>query len=311
LSQAETDRVAVLDIGSNSVRLLVAGRSGDQFFPIHTGRVVARLLEGMKDGELSARALERTRAAIQTLSGEARAFGVREISGFGTCAMRDGFKNSLALIERAAEMGVSVRVMSGEEEAALAYLGAAPGGNAGVIDIGGGSTEFMTGRDGKVLAAASAQMGAVRLKEISGGETDPEKLLAKARAALEPSAREALRFPPEDGWVAVGGTFTALAAMELGLARYESEKVQDFRLTAEAAHRWLIRLTAMRQEERLQIPGLIPERADIIPFGAAIAAACFDLIKKPFVSISDRDNLLGYLRRGADFAVPFRPSHIP
>jgi exopolyphosphatase/guanosine-5'-triphosphate,3'-diphosphate pyrophosphatase len=138
----------------------------------------------------------------------------------------------------------------------------------------------------------------VRLKESSGGETDRDKLFAMARAALEPSAREALKFPPQDGWVAVGGTFTALAAMELGLKRYEGEKVQGFRLTAEAVQRWLTRLTAMNQAERLKIPGLIPERADIIPFGAAIAAACFDLIGQPSVSISDRDNLLGSLRRG-------------
>ena len=299
MSQAETDRVAVLDIGSNSVRLLVAGRSGGQFFPIHTGRIVTRLLEGLKDGELAERSVERTLAAISALADEARALGAREISGFGTSAMRDGFKNSRLLVERAAQMGVTVRVMSGEEEARLAYLGAAPGGSAGVIDIGGGSTEFMTGRDGRVLAASSAQMGAVRLKELSGGDTDPEALLAAARAALAPSARVALRFPPEDGWVAVGGTFTALAAMALGLARYEGEKVQGFRLTRDAAHEWLKRLTAMSQEERLKIPGLVPERADIIPFGAAIASACLDLIGAPFVTISDRDNLLGYLRRGA------------
>ena len=297
MSQAETDRVAVLDIGSNSVRLLVAGRSGGQFFGVHTGRIVTRLLEGLKDGALDPRSMERTLHAIKTLSDEARALGVEEISGFGTSAMRDGHKNSRLLIDRAAEMGVTVRVLPGEEEAALAYLGAAPGGSAGVIDIGGGSTEFMTGRDGKVLAASSAQMGAVRLKEMSG-ETDRDKLLTTARAALEPSARAALKFPPEDGWVAVGGTFTALAAMELRLTRYEADKVQDFKLTAEATHRWFTRLTGMSQAERLEIPGLIPERADIIPYGAAIAAACFDLIEVPTVTISDRDNLLGYLRRG-------------
>ena len=297
MSQAETDRVAVLDIGSNSVRLLVAGRSGGQFFGVHTSRIVTRLLEGLKDGTLDPRSMERTLHAIKALSDEARALGVEEISGFGTSAMRDGHKNSRLLIDRAAEMGVTVRVLPGEEEAALAYLGAAPGGSAGVIDIGGGSTEFMTGRDGKVLAASSAQMGAVRLKEMSG-ETDRDKLLTTARAALEPSARAALKFPPEDGWVAVGGTFTALAAMELRLTRYEADKVQDFKLTAEATHRWFTRLTGMSQAERLEIPGLIPERADIIPYGAAIAAACFDLIEVPTVTISDRDNLLGYLRRG-------------
>lgn len=296
MSPAETDRVAALDVGSNSVRLLIAGRSGDQFFPIYTGRVVTRLLEGLKDGLLDERSMARTLSAIDRLAREARSRGATRISGFGTSAMRDGYKNSQALIDRAAEMGVSLRVLPGEEEALLAYRGAAPEGSAGVIDIGGGSTEFMTGQDGNVLAASSAQMGAVRLKELSSGDTDPEKLLKTAREALLPSAREALRFPPRDGWVAVGGTFTALAAMELRLKRYDGEKVQGFRLTAAAAFAWLSRLTGMTNEERLNIPGLIPERADIIPFGAAIAAACFELIGAPFVSISDRDNLLGFLR---------------
>jgi exopolyphosphatase/guanosine-5'-triphosphate,3'-diphosphate pyrophosphatase len=154
----------------------------------------------------------------------------------------------------------------------------------------------MTGRDGRVLAAASAQMGAVRLKALSGGETDPDRLLETARRALEPAARAALRFPSSDGWVAVGGTFTALAAMEQKLDRYDAAKVQGFRLTADAAAAWLARLAAMTQRERLRIPGLIPERADIIPFGAAIAAACFTLIGRPFVTVSDRVNLLGFLR---------------
>jgi exopolyphosphatase/guanosine-5'-triphosphate,3'-diphosphate pyrophosphatase len=278
--------------------MLIAGHSGDQFFPIYTGRVVTRLLEGLKDGALSQRSMERTLDAIRSLSDQARAQGVRSIEAFGTSAMRDGYKNSQELIARAAALGVSLRVLPGEEEAALAYVGAAPEGSAGVIDIGGGSTEFMTGLNGRVLAAASAQMGAVRLKELSGGETDPGKLLKTARSALESSAREALRFPPRDGWVAVGGTFTALAAMELGLTRYDGSRVQDFHLTAAAAFGWLVRLTGMTQAERLAIPGLIPERADIIPFGAAIAAGCFELTGAPFFSISDRDNLLGFLRRG-------------
>ncbi len=295
--RAGTERYAVLDVGSNSVRLLIAGRAGDLFYPIHTARAVTRLLEGLEDGALDAGAIERTLQAVKALAGEARSMGVTKVSGFGTSAMRDGFKNSGELIAKAAALGVELVVLSGEEEAALAYAGASPNGSAGVIDIGGGSTEFMTGRDGKVLAAASAQMGAVRLMELSGGETDPEKLFARAREALEPSARAALRFPPTDGWAAVGGTFTALAAMEQRLARYDADKVQSFRLTAAAAFAWLTRLAGMTMEERLKIPGLIPDRADIIPFGAAIAAACFDLIGAPHVAVSDRDNLMGYLKK--------------
>lgn len=291
----ETDRVAVIDVGSNSVRLLVAGRSGGQFFEVHTGRAVTRLLEGMKDGMLSVAAIARTADAIAAFAAEARALGAREIDAFGTSAMRDG-GNSRELIERAARAGVALRVLSGEEEARLAYAGAAPEGSAGVIDIGGGSTEFMTGRDGSVLTAASAQMGAVRLKEMCGGAMDPDLLLARARAALEPAARKACAAPPGDGWAAVGGTFTALAAMEQKLSRYDAAKIQGFRLTSGAIFTWLRRLTGMTYEERLMIPGLIPERADIIPFGAAIAAACFELIGADWVTVSDRDNLLGYLK---------------
>ena len=297
LLQAETERFAVIDVGSNSVRLLIAGRAGDSFFPIHTGRVVTRLLEGLSGGVLDDQAIARTLDAIKVLVGEARSMGVQNIVGFGTSAMRDGYKNSRELIEKAAALHVTLEVMSGEEEAALAYAGVSPGGSAGVIDIGGGSTEFMTGQDGKVLAAASAQMGAVRLKELSVGEMDPGKLFSRAREALEPSARAALKFPPQDGWAAVGGTFTALASMEQRLTRYDEKKVQNFHLTAAAAFAWFTRLTGMTMDERLNIPGLIPDRADIIPYGAAIAAACFDLIGAPYVAVSDRDNLLGYLRK--------------
>jgi exopolyphosphatase/guanosine-5'-triphosphate,3'-diphosphate pyrophosphatase len=291
------NRVAVLDVGSNSVRLLVADQFGDQFFPVYTGRIVSRLFEGLKDGALDIRSMGRTLDAIRALGNEARAQGADKIYGFGTSAMRDGHQNSALLIDRARQLGVALRVLPGEEEALLAYAGAAPGGSAGVIDIGGGSTEFMTGEDGRVLAAASAQMGAVRLKELAqGGTGDPAALLALAREALESSARKALSYPPRDGWVGVGGTFTALASMELGLTCYDGARVQDFRLAASAAFAWLTRLCGMSLSERLNIPGLIPERADIIPFGAAIAAACFDLIDRPFITISDRDNLLGFLR---------------
>jgi exopolyphosphatase/guanosine-5'-triphosphate,3'-diphosphate pyrophosphatase len=134
--------------------------------------------------------MERTLAAIDRLAARAQAQGARAISGFGTSAMRDGYQNAGELIARAAAMGVALTVLSGEEEARLAYAGAAPAGSAGVIDIGGGSTEFMTGEGGRVLAAASAQMGAVRLKALSGGETAPEKCWRpRARPSNPPPGR--------------------------------------------------------------------------------------------------------------------------
>ncbi|MEG2136788.1 MAG: hypothetical protein RR150_11925, partial [Clostridia bacterium] len=156
--------VAIVDVGSNSVRLLVADLFGGQARCLHQEKITCRLLSGFQAGRLSPEALARTGDAIEALAQKARALGATSVVGFGTSAMRDG-QNRDVLIERARQCGVALSVMSGTQEAALAYAGASPEGRCGVLDIGGGSTELMTGAHGHLTRAFSAQIGAVRLFE--------------------------------------------------------------------------------------------------------------------------------------------------
>lgn len=289
-------RVAAMDIGSNSVRLLVADCVGGQLFLVHTARIVSRLFEGLEGGVLDARYADKTLAAIAALADEAWRLGAARIYGFGTSALRDGWRSAPAFVDRAQALGVGVRVLSGREEADFAYAGAAPSGSAGVVDIGGGSTEFMSGRDGLLAASGSAQMGAVRLKALCGGALDGRALVERARSALEKAALEALALPPRDGWIGVGGTLSTLAAMEKGPGEGAPSGADGFCLPAAAVSRWLLRLCAMTEGQRRCVFGLPAGRADIMPFGAAIAAACFELIGCSHVTISERDNLWGFLQ---------------
>ncbi len=288
-------RIGILDIGSNSVRLLVADISDGQVFSVHQEKITSRLLAGFQNGLLHESAIERTARAIEVLSEKARALGADEVAGFGTSAMRDGI-NREQLVERAAALGVGVDVMSGEEEARLAYAGAAPRGQAGVIDIGGGSTELLVGEDGRVTGAYSVKMGAVRLFEILEGRMDRSEMLLCARAALAEAGAIFLPPAPSSGWTGVGGTLTALASMSLALKTYDPQKIEGYALTSDAVCEWLTRLTSMSLGARRSITGLNPERADIIPYGAAILAAFFELSGATHVSVSDRDNLLGYIQ---------------
>ena len=288
-------KIAVLDVGSNSVRLLVAQIRDGQVFPLHTEKITSRLLAGFDGQSLAEDAVSRTASAIESLSDRARRMGATRILAFGTSAVRDG-QNRDALIRRAADKGVRLLVLDGLQEAALAYAGAAPNGRCCVIDIGGGSTELLAGEDGCVAASCSARIGALRLCEKLGSHADARALLCEAKETLAPCWAQ-IASCPCDTFTGVGGTVTALAALELGLSRYDSARIQNFVLRAERVRDWLRRLTALMPEDRRHLPGLSPERADILPAGAAILSAFFELSGAPSLIVSDRDNLIGFIKR--------------
>lgn len=285
----------VLDVGSNSVRLLVGRWAQGRPVRLHAEKITTRLLSGMAGGLLSPDSIRRTAQAIALLADRARAMGAVQVEGFGTSAMRDG-GNRDVLIALARQAGVELKVLSGEEEAALAYAGAAPQGRRGVVDIGGGSTELLAGKDGAPLAAYSARMGAVRLAEALGGDLRPGPMLDRARQALAP-AWAAVAPCPVEGWVGVGGTITSLAALDLALVPYDPDKVQGHPLTLQGVQAQFQRLCALDLAQRKALPGLDPARADIIPFGAAILLSFFQLSGADRLLASDQDNLLGYARR--------------
>lgn len=289
--------LGAVDVGSNSIRLMVARVADQGVEVLATRRITTRMILGVEAGVLSGQAIETNAQAIAQLAQEARARGAEEVFAFGTSAMRDA-ANRAQLIERARALcGVQVEVLSGQEEAQLAYGGCAPSGRCGVIDIGGGSTEALCVQDGQVRFAASAQMGAVRLMQrMNGDATDPQRMIREARGPIERALSEAAGQGAKH-WLGVGGTITSLAAMTWGVSKYTPEAIEQCPITREGAREWLNRLTGLSEEARRAIPGLPAHRADVIPFGAAILCAVMEATGAQTVYATDHDNLEGFLLR--------------
>lgn len=291
-------KIGIIDVGSNSHRLLAVAVEDEAITELARGKITTRMLSGLKDGAFTREAIDKNIAAIAQLKTQAEAAGCTRFIAFATSAMRDA-RNRQQVIDEAAAIGVEMRVLSGDEEAEMAYAGVGADGKTGIVDIGGGSTEILTGADGKVLGGGSAQMGAVRLTAKCPEGTSREVLIAEAKAVLAPVFALADKVKV-DRWVGVGGTATTLAAIDLQLTAYDAEKIQDHPITREFVSRKLDEMLAMTLEQRRRIPGLQPDRADIICAGAAIMMAFFELSGAETVYASDSDNLMGYLRSNAE-----------
>jgi len=288
---------AAIDVGSNSVRLMVARCENEKLDVLHTDRITTRLMNGVVNGELSGEAFENTARAVAAHAETARQLGADLIHAFGTSALRDA-KNSSAFSDRTEQLcGLRVRIISGVEEAQLAFAGAAPKGRCGVIDIGGGSTELIVGEDGQMLRAHSAQLGAVRLMNELNGRQDPEEMVETAAAKLQKTIETVCSGSAPDKWIGVGGTITTLAAMSKKVSKYTPNAIQDYPLTEELVGKWLKSLIEMPVGERRFLIGLTPNRADIIPYGAAILLAVMKGAKADPVHACDHDNLEGYIRK--------------
>ena len=226
-------KYAVLDIGSNSVRMLLH-LNGRETLELET----TRLGQGVADRLLQAQPVARTIEAIGRFCGEARAAGAEEIYAFATSAVRDA-RNREALLEPVKRLcGVEIDVIPGQIEAELAYMGAAQGRRACVIDIGGASTELVAG-DGSVRKAVSLQVGAVRLKERCGQDrAAAEGFLAE----LFEAQKEGFSAWNDAPFLGIGGTLTTLAAMQQGLKIYDEKRVHGYALTHETVRNWVDKL---------------------------------------------------------------------
>lgn len=283
-------RVAVLDVGSNSVRLMVADTDDGQVQVVLRRTVTTRLMAAVVNGEFTTEGVERTAQALRVLRQEAVLMGAEDISAFGTSAMRDA-RNSHAICQAA---NMDIAVMAGDMEARLAYMGAAPRGRCGILDIGGGSTEMIVGRNGEAERFVSMNAGAVRLN-LSSGKLPDHALLAHAENLLREGAVPFADLGVEK-WIGVGGTITSLAAMTRKVDKYSPGAIENCPLTVGLAEKWFFRLANMPVEERRKLPGLSVNRADIIHCGAALLLAAMRLTRAAIVFASDHDNLEGYIR---------------
>jgi exopolyphosphatase/guanosine-5'-triphosphate,3'-diphosphate pyrophosphatase len=287
-------RAAAIDIGTNSVLLLIAEQRGDDLVAVVERATITRLGQGVdKERALAPEAVERTLACLTRYAEDMRRAGIDRAAAVGTSAMRDA-RGGDAFRARAAEiLGVEPRVVSGEEEARLTFAGALTGlglepGPVTVFDIGGGSTEIIHGdTGGSVGAAVSLDVGSVRLTERHVKNDPPatselDAIRADARSALggafvtqrngqDASAAPSTSSPhASNRLVGVAGTVTTLAALVLGVAPYDGARVHGARLSKDDVAHAAARLAGLSLSDRRALPALDPARADVIVAGSIL-----------------------------------------
>ena len=295
-------KVAVIGIGSNSVQMLMAEVGTEGFRRLMRDREGTRLFAGLDERRmLSGESMEKTAAAAGRMAESARKAGAEAVHIFATSASRDA-RNGEAFLEKVRERtGAEPEIVTGEEEAVLSFLGAADGvpeGQiCGVIDIGGGSTEIVTGDSRGIGRAVSCQVGAVRLFRMI--EILRKEDMAVAEAAAEDILREeweTTRGETPERWIGTGGTFTALAALVRGVPWTDRTYTQGTRLPRARIREIGEKLAGMTPEERLKLEGLQPSRADIVVHGICILLAAMKMLETEEITVSEYGNLDGYLR---------------
>ena len=296
-------RVAVVDIGTNSTRLLVADVEGEGVRELDRRTTVTRLGEGLEaSGRLSDDAMARVSDALAAYRERIDELGAERVVAVATSAMRDAANGPDFRADIEGRFGIDARTISGDEEARLTFLGATAGredgGAALVIDIGGGSTEYVTGLPGADPDFhVSTQMGSVRHTERHL-HTDPptaaelSALGEDARATVEADVPAQLRERVESG-IAVAGTATSLAAIDQELDPYDPDKVHGYRLSLDSCERLVAKLGDLTVAERRELTGLHPDRAPSIVAGAGILLESMRAFGLDEVEVSERDILHG------------------
>jgi exopolyphosphatase/guanosine-5'-triphosphate,3'-diphosphate pyrophosphatase len=297
-------RVGVVDIGTNSTRLLIADVDGGRVTAeLARESQVTRLGQGVDTtGALAEEAMGRVFKVLADYRRQIDEHGVTATVAVLTSAVRDasnGAEFTAAVRDR---YGLDARTIPGAEEAHLTFLGATSerdgdGGEIAVIDIGGGSTEVVTGHDGDVSFFVSMQAGVVRQTErhLHHDPPRPEELRAVQAEVAATIEREVPAEVRErvTGAVAVAGTATSAAAIDLGLEPYDPAKVHGHALTQQTLERELEMLAALPNSERREVPGLHPDRAPTIVAGVAMLLEVLRAFSLQDVEISEHDILRG------------------
>jgi exopolyphosphatase/guanosine-5'-triphosphate,3'-diphosphate pyrophosphatase len=277
--EEQSMRVAAIDCGTNSIRLLIADIDGANFREITREMEVVRLGQGVdKTGAFHPDAIERTLAAVDKFADEIRKRGVEKIRFCATSATRDATNRALFIDGVKERLGIEPEVIAGEVEAALSFIGATKDfdKNQGpflVIDIGGGSTEFVFGTD-KVEAARSMNIGCVRMSErhFTGDQPDPGQI-ASAIEDIDEAIRQAAKNVPITAAktvIMVAGTATTVAAAALELPSYDRYAIHLARISADRAHQISTELLRETREQRAAHGYMHPGRVDVIGAGSLV-----------------------------------------
>jgi exopolyphosphatase/guanosine-5'-triphosphate,3'-diphosphate pyrophosphatase len=298
-------RVAVVDVGTNSTRLLIADVDGDgTVAELDRRSIVTRLGQGVDaTGELAEEAVERVVAVLADYRRAIDEHGAQRTVAVLTSAVRDA-RNGARFVDRVRdEFGLDARTIAGDEEARLTFLGATSERSAGapapvvVIDIGGGSTEYVVGDGTRLLFHVSTQSGAVRQTERHLHSDPPTAgelaaLRREVRATIEEAVPAEVRARTRAA-IAVAGTPTSLAAIDQKLERYGPDRVHGYVLPLERVREQLQQLSAMTDAQRREVRGLHPARAPTIVAGAAHLVEALTAFDLDSTEVSEHDILRG------------------
>jgi exopolyphosphatase / guanosine-5'-triphosphate,3'-diphosphate pyrophosphatase len=296
-------RIGVVDLGTNSTRLLVADVEDGAVVELERRTVVTRFGEGVDaTGRLSDAAMARVDEALGVYRDVIDRLGPERVVAVATSAMRDAENGSAYREHMRERFGIDARTISGDREARLTFLGAtserADSASTMLVDIGGGSTEYVVGRPREDPEFhVSTRMGSVRHTERFLAQDPPTQeevaaLRADAGRIVEEEVPVQVRDPTEHG-IAVAGTATTLAAIDQELDPYDPDKVHGYRLDLASCERILAMLAALPLEQRRRVTGLHPDRAPSIVAGAAILVESIRGFGLGGVEISEADILHG------------------
>jgi exopolyphosphatase/guanosine-5'-triphosphate,3'-diphosphate pyrophosphatase len=292
-------RVAAVDLGTNSTRMLVADVEGEHVEEVVRLLQITRLGEGV-DGRrrLLPLPIARARNCLTEYRREIDRLGAERTLAVATSAVRDAENGEAFLGEVEWSYGFTTRLLSGDEEAQLMFRGVTAGRTVEprtvVVDIGGGSTELVVGGPDGLTSHVSLELGCVRLTERFGAD----------RAALAAHVRSVLPDLDVSHGIGVAGTVTSLAALDLGLVDYDPERIHGHALSRQAIEEQLERLAELSLDERRNVPGLEPERAPVIVAGAAILDEIVERYGLDAIEASEHDILHGAAIEAAQLPEP-------
>ncbi|MEO8091663.1 MAG: Ppx/GppA family phosphatase [bacterium] len=295
-------RIAVIDMGTNSTRLLVAEVADGRLAELERRSTVTRLGRGVDTSRrLAAEAIENVCETVGSYLEACGELEAERITAIATSAVRDAEIAGAFTGELRERFALDARVLDGGEEALLTYLGAVAERPAAertlVVDIGGGSTELIVGSGTEVSFHASLQAGTVRHSERHLPDDPPtaaqlEALAAGVHALIDAEIRDEAMVSAREG-IAVAGTPTSLAAIDLGLDPYDPEAVQGHRLVLAAIQRMCSELSSIPLSERLEVRGLHPDRAPTIVAGIVILIQAMRAFGLTEIEVSEHDILDG------------------
>ena len=303
-------RSAFIDVGTNTVLCLIADlRETGRFRVLDDRAEIAGLGRGVdQTGLISAACEERCRVALELFRDHCQNLGVEEIFAVGTSALRDAWNSAEVRSRLGQRLGCEIRVISGAEEAAYSFLAVQRGlsliGELLVIDIGGGSTEFIRGNSEGISQAVSVNVGSVRLTErfLNSDPVKAEEVTALIDAVnreLAPLREQFSRADQALTLVGIAGTFTTLAAVEKQLERYSHSQVHGCCLSLAEVRRQIRLFQAKSIAERKQIAGLEAKRADVILAGACLTERIMNFFHAESIIVSDQGVRYGLLHERA------------